>query len=67
MTVGNARWELSQLIKMQGHVKSQGHEIDYESQNRMRDLRKFLDSQPEDNTVVNETKTETKTADEIPF
>lgn len=70
MTSQNARWELSQLFKMKAHIKSQGHDLGYDDENRIRNLRKFLDSQSEENNTLQSNElpvTTNKTADEIPF
>lgn len=67
MTTQNARWELSQLYKLMAQIKSQGRELDYYDRQRIEKLQKFLDSQDAEGSVTTEPKTETKTADEIPF
>lgn len=62
-----AKWELGILLQNRHELLEQGRSTDYDSDNRMKKLREFLDSEVDSKPEQTETKTTTSPINEPPF
>lgn len=60
MKIVNAKWELGELLNMKKKLILVGRQIDYNGERRIEELRKFLDSVNEPESITKEKLDEVK-------